>query len=82
MEPTDKGLQDEEFEVIDPKEAPQPKVIVKDVRVIREEIQLEDDEDDDEEDADGFVDGDTGDLLAALPDDTEVHPFSLIPSCT
>jgi hypothetical protein len=41
----------------------------KEVRVIREEVRLEDEDEDDEGDE---IEGDMDDLLAGLPDDTEV----------
>lgn len=65
--------QDDDFVVVNNKQAdnePKPASKGKEVRLIREEIQLEDDEDDDDQDGEE-IEGDMDDLLAGLPDDTE-----------
>jgi len=69
--------QEEGFVLVDSfQDIPEQKEVPREkgVRVIREEIQLEEDEDDYEGDD---VEGDMDDLLVVLPDDTEVPCIQL-----
>jgi len=63
---------EENFVLVNTDSAPKlASIKEKEVRVVMEQIQLEDDEEDDDNET-PEVEGDTDDLLVSLPDDTEV----------
>lgn len=88
-QPSGANSRDEEFVFVDASEKDTKEKSAeksKEVRVIREEIYLEEDDDDEEESEAAEIEGDTDDLLAGLPDDTEVYirtfnPFSMLSRC-